>query len=196
MIKAVDLGHLAGDETQRLFAQRLGRRRLMIGVSGAAAATTVLGGCTSQSPITAALDAGRLETVRKLCELLVPRTDTPGAVDAGCIAFVAARAAALPDDEQEGFLAGLGQIGALLARGAGSTWPRLATGADADDAAKAVLAVLRDWILLGYYTSEPGATQELRYEPVPGRYDPDVRVTPQTRSYSSDWMGVSLGGRR
>ncbi|MFM5954090.1 MAG: gluconate 2-dehydrogenase subunit 3 family protein [Novosphingobium sp.] len=48
-------------------------------------------------------------------------------------------------------------------------------------------------ILTGYYTSEVGGSQELRFELVPGRYDPDLPVTPQTRAYSSDWTAVDFG---
>lgn len=48
---------------------------------------------------------------------------------------------------------------------------------------------IKGLILAAYYTSEAGASQELRYELVPGRYDPDVKVGPDTRTYSSDWFG-------
>ncbi|MDH7640025.1 gluconate 2-dehydrogenase subunit 3 family protein [Sphingomonas oryzagri] len=44
-------------------------------------------------------------------------------------------------------------------------------------------------ILAAYYTSEEGASHELRYELVPGRYDPDAPVDPAYRTYSSDWFG-------
>ncbi len=48
-------------------------------------------------------------------------------------------------------------------------------------------------ILMGYYTSEVGGSQELRFELVPGRYDPDLPVTPETRAFSSDWTAVDFG---
>lgn len=47
-------------------------------------------------------------------------------------------------------------------------------------------------ILMSYYTSEQGMTQELRYEPVPGRYDPDVPVDATWRPVSNDWTGISV----
>jgi len=40
---------------------------------------------------------------------------------------------------------------------------------------------LKELTLLGYYTSEAGATRELRYDPVPGRYDGCVRRTGASR---------------
>ena len=48
-------------------------------------------------------------------------------------------------------------------------------------------------ILTGYYTSEIGGAKELNFELVPGRYDPDLPVTAQTRAYSSDWTAVDFG---
>lgn len=48
-------------------------------------------------------------------------------------------------------------------------------------------------ILTGYYTSETGATQELQYEHVPGRFDPDLPLTPGYRAWSSDWTAVDFG---
>ena len=42
-----------------------------------------------------------------------------------------------------------------------------------------------------YYLSEPGATQELRYEHTPGAWEPSIAVTSDTRGYAHD---VSFGG--
>lgn len=52
---------------------------------------------------------------------------------------------------------------------------------------------IKNLILTGYYTSEIGGSKELNYELVPGRWDPDVPVTPTTRSYSSDWTAIDFG---
>jgi len=48
-------------------------------------------------------------------------------------------------------------------------------------------------ILTGYYTSEVGGSQELRYELVPGRWDPDLPAAPDARAFSSDWTAVDFG---
>jgi len=47
-------------------------------------------------------------------------------------------------------------------------------------------------ILMSFYTSEIGMTKELRFEPVPGRYDPDVRVDKDFRPLANDWAGVGV----
>lgn len=54
-------------------------------------------------------------------------------------------------------------------------------------------SAIKGLILTGYYTSEIGGSQELQYELVPGRFDPDVPLTPETRAYSSDWTAVEFG---
>jgi hypothetical protein len=52
---------------------------------------------------------------------------------------------------------------------------------------------IKDLILTGYYTSETGGSRELNYELVPGRFDPDVPITPGMHAYSSDWTAVDFG---
>lgn len=52
---------------------------------------------------------------------------------------------------------------------------------------------IKGLILTGYYTSEVGGAQELRYEPVPGRFDPDLPLTPDFRAISNDWTAVDFG---
>ena len=41
---------------------------------------------------------------------------------------------------------------------------------------------LKELTLAGYYTSEPGATQELQWSPAPGHFDPEVPLGPDTRA--------------
>ncbi|WP_313807048.1 gluconate 2-dehydrogenase subunit 3 family protein [Sphingobium sp.] len=47
-------------------------------------------------------------------------------------------------------------------------------------------------ILMSYYTSEAGASQELAYELAPGRYDPDVPVNASWKPLVNDWAGNSI----
>ncbi len=48
-------------------------------------------------------------------------------------------------------------------------------------------------ILTGYYTSEEGGAKELRYDPVPGRWDHDIPLHKTDRAWSSDWTAVDFG---
>lgn len=48
-------------------------------------------------------------------------------------------------------------------------------------------------IATAYYTSEIGASQELQYELVPGRFDADLPVDEHARAWSSDWTAWDFG---
>jgi hypothetical protein len=51
---------------------------------------------------------------------------------------------------------------------------------------------IKNLILIGYYTSEVGGSQELQYELVPTRFDPDLPMTSATRAYSERLDGNRL----
>lgn len=160
--------------------------------------------------------------LRTVSQLVIPRTETPGAGDVGTGDFVLialahglegsrkpmAQDAGRPtlrhlradgsldhaawlegelDQRVEGdFLAlpGQSQVTALTA---------LDTQAFAPDAGDHPWKTIKALILTGYYTSETGGAKELRYELVPGRYDPDVPLKPADRAFSSDWTAVDFG---
>ncbi|MSU52542.1 MAG: hypothetical protein CK538_02600 [Opitutia bacterium] len=44
--------------------------------------------------------------------------------------------------------------------------------------------LIKELTLLGYFTSEPGATQALRYDPIPGVYVGSVKLAPSDRSWA------------
>ena len=44
--------------------------------------------------------------------------------------------------------------------------------------------MIKELTLLGYFTSEIGSTQALRFAPVPGRFDPCLEYPPGERSWS------------
>ncbi len=48
----------------------------------------------------------------------------------------------------------------------------------------AVIGMLQDLTVLGYFTSEIGATQQLRYYEAPGRYDPCIDYNPGDKAYA------------
>jgi hypothetical protein len=138
----------------------------------------------------------------RICDLLIPMTDTPGALAAGVPAFVLLAlqhqlAGATPADRT--------RLAAELDARAGQSFLRL--GAQQQHAVLAALdqsqfappagsqPVASAWprikklIVMGYYTSDAGASQELRYQLVPGRYDPDLTVKPGERASANDWVG-------
>lgn len=55
----------------------------------------------------------------------------------------------------------------------------------ASDSAPASFRTLKELTILGYYTSQPGATKELRYLQVPGRYDSCVPFAKIGRAWAT-----------
>ena len=160
--------------------------------------------------------------MRMVSQLVIPRTDTPGAGDVGAGDFVLVALAhglegsrkpvapgaegRLPDHVRaDGSLDHAAWLEAELDRRAkgdflaipgpkqGAVLGALDAEAFAPDGKDHPWKVIKALILTGYYTSETGGAKELRYELVPGRYDPDVPNTPSTRAFSSDWTAVDFG---
>lgn len=144
-----------------------------------------------------AFPAARRNTLAALCELIIPKTDTPGAVEAGVPAFVEDMYAhwMLPA-ERKTLLAGLADLDAAAAkahakgfaacsvaqqaalfsaaRGAAAGYQSRGYGARMADPGAPFFFKMRDLVTLGYFTSEAGVNAELAYVPVPGRWEGDV----------------------
>lgn len=119
--------------------------------------------------------------LQRISDLIIPETDTPGALAAGVPQVIDRMMVtwALPETQAE-WLAGLAAIDARARRAHGKVF----TGLDPETQfqvlsrhdAKALSAGDRNYrqikstIVEAYYSSEPGATEELRYDPVPGPY--------------------------
>ena len=142
------------------------------------------------------LDPHQNETVATIAELIIPTTDTPGARAAKVNEFIDLVLGAWFDaTERTRFLAGLADVDARsrkqFAKDFTAATPEQQTqilkGLDLElaefrDAEKEGVAgeattsqrffrTMRRLTLLGYFTSEVGATEELHNPIIPGRYD-------------------------
>ena len=141
------------------------------------------------------LSDARFALLDEFCETMIPRTDTPGARDAGVPLIIdslmrdwasAERARAferLLDDLDLTTRQMHGVTLAILPQ------ERKLEAASAFDAARIgagdpAYSKLKELVLTAYYLSEPGATQELRYELVPGAWKAGVPVGPETRAWA------------
>lgn len=144
-----------------------------------------------------ALSAAQAAFVDIVSDSIIPRTDTPGATDVGVVGFIDHMLAAfMTPPQRETFLQ---QLDALMhqARGelrkdfmSAGKRARLKFLRKQDAAAFATsepsfFRELKQLVVLGYCTSEPGATQLLEYLPVPGGFKPSVPVTASTRNYAT-----------
>lgn len=140
-----------------------------------------------------------------LSDLVIPATSTPGAVASGVPAFIER---ALSRGLFGGDATTLAVLEADLDQRAGTSFVSLPPTRQ-----KAVLETLdreafmdgavlegaaarwrhvKDAIITGYYTSEPGGSQELIYELAPGKWEPDIPLVPGAGYLSNNWM-ANLG---
>ena len=142
------------------------------------------------------LNAHQYATVKAMAEMIIPRTDTPGAADVGVADFIDLMMTEWYDEsDRSRFLTGLADVDSRSQSKFGNNFVDCSPGGQSDvmaglgkDMAEAkqqngslpdwfssaplsFYAMFRQLTLTGYYTSEAGATQELHFEIIPDRYD-------------------------
>lgn len=178
---------------------------LMGGAISAPAVLAVLNGCSpkpgaSWQPLFLSKEEGAV--VEAVADLIIPRTDTPGAREVGVPAFIdVILKDVYPTEDQARFVSGLKDFDAEAQRAHGKPFLELqpaqqlsflqqahdaAAAAEQErDAAKEVPAsqrkrpfvlMMKELTLLGFFTSQVGVTQVLQYEAVPGKFQPCVPV--------------------
>jgi len=183
--------------------EALRRAALMLGgVISAPVIAGVLAGCRGRRH-SGALSSEQLELVATIADHILPETDTPGARAVGVHQFVDAMLAegyAGPDRAR--FIAGLADVDARARAACGRPFLECAREqqrAVLDDLDRETFAppatplastevpffrTFKELTLVGYYTSETGATRELRHAPVPGRYDGCVPLAQIGRTWA------------
>ena len=132
------------------------------------------------------LTADESKLVAVVIDRIIPRTDTPGAVDAGVPAFVDAMLKSFYGEaDRIAFREGLQRVDtdARLARGAPfaalmpaqqdellERYDREAFGPPPPPDQRHFFRMLKEQTMLGFFTSKVGATEFLKYDPVPGSY--------------------------
>ena len=144
------------------------------------------------------LEESQQKLVAELAELIIPRTETPGAIDAGVPAFIDH----IVSDwytpvERAIFVEGLKAMAAAgpsqrvaalqsLEQQAAGYVPRPGTSVfGKPDERSPFFFKLKLLTVLGYYTSEVGATNELAFNPVPARYDGNVDFATVGKQWTS-----------
>lgn len=164
-------------------------------------AILLVGGTAIATPVELIADAGakarffgaaQYSLLEAVADIIMPRTDTPGAIDAGVPAtFDALMKNWASRERQEQFRALLEQID-QAAREQGNELLALdharrtevLVAFDKARMGDQVYRKFKELVLTLYYRSEVGATQELRYEHVPGRWEASVTMTPDTRAWA------------
>jgi glucoside 3-dehydrogenase (cytochrome c) hitch-hiker subunit len=172
---------------------------LMGGAISAPAVLGVLNGCSPKpgagwQPAFLSKEEGAI--VADIADLIVPRTDTPGAREVGVPAFIdVILKDAYPSDDQARFVSGLKDFDSEAQRVHGKPFLELSqaqrlaflqqmhdTAADAERAQaeerdvpaserkRPFVLMMKELTLLGFFTSQVGATQVLQYVAVPGGF--------------------------
>lgn len=165
---------------------------LMGGMVSAPAVMGVLKGCTAKPGIDwklVFLKEDQASLVSTVSEIIIPRTDTPGAKEVGVPSFIDQMLNEVySKEDQEYFTKGLTEFSARAKQEMGEEFNDL----DEEDQAAFVKKVhdeavnaenttdpapkrpfilnMKELTMLGFFTSEVGATQILQYVPVPGAY--------------------------
>lgn len=192
------------DLTRRQALRRVGT--LLGGMVSAPTVAGVLSGCERQtgpdwSP--SLLSAEQNEMIARMAEIIIPETDTPGARAANVNRFIDAMVGEsyLPENRNQ-FMRGLKETQARCKETYGTafvdcsnkeqrafvaeldeeTFGDNATQADRKN--PSFFRSLKELVIIGYYTSEVGASQELKTNAVPGYYDGNVPYEKIGRAWS------------
>jgi hypothetical protein len=192
----------------------LGRVALLMG--GTLSAPTLLAfleGCKSTSESSSAIafpfSPERKALVSEIAEIIIPKTDTPGAKEAKVGEFIELMIKdCYVGKDQESFNKGLEELEkkdfikadaakqtAMLKELEAATKTELdkavvekkkytEAGKEYTDAPTPFFRLFKELTLLGYFTSEAGATLALDYVPVPGRYDGCIDLKPEQKSWA------------
>jgi hypothetical protein len=132
------------------------------------------------------------ELVTAVIDLIIPRTDTPGAVDVGVPDFIDQMFAQVyTQAEQQRYLSALAALDraggkpflqldkaqrkALLSKLHGEALAKPLEPAEAS--APAFVLMSKKLAMLGFFLSQPGCTEVLQYAAVPGAYQADVPLS-------------------
>lgn len=163
----------------------------------------ILVGGTLSSPVQAAFRGETLNDdpirfspeqqtlIADLSEVIMPTTNTPGAKAAGVGDFIehVIRYCTAPN-QQEAFLKGLAQTDTLSQSTFGKAFAQLDSPQRIDlvgkltQSEKPFFLMMKELTVVGYFTSEIGATQALDYVAIPSRFQGDIPLKTGQRTWA------------
>jgi hypothetical protein len=163
--------------------EALKRTALLLGVALSPSGITSALAQISRDPTASAqhLTAGRFAIASAVAEVILPRTDTPGAIDVGVPQFIdASYGTFLTAEEKTTLEFGLDTLEASAESQHRKAFAKL-TSAQQETLLRAIaedkqsdqrkfLRQIRELTLLGYFTAERVAKEVMVWDPVPGSY--------------------------
>ncbi|HRJ28540.1 MAG TPA: gluconate 2-dehydrogenase subunit 3 family protein [Cyclobacteriaceae bacterium] len=155
---------------------------LMGGVVSAPAIMGILKGCQAKPGIDWTPEfftADQAYVITEVAEIIIPKTDTPGAKEAGVPSFIEQMIfKAYKEADREKFITALDDFtatsGFLKLNGEKQKAYVLEAHQKAIEEKpeqRPFVMMMKELTMLGFFTSKPGATEVLRYEAVPGYYN-------------------------
>jgi gluconate 2-dehydrogenase gamma chain len=178
------------DSPEMLERRALLRRAAWIlgGAISAPAALAILQGCSAKDAPAAAdwqpkfFKGDEAKVLTAVADIIIPKTSTSGALDAGVPAFIdAVMADVYAADAQQRFRAGCAEFAGAQAGGkpfleqdraaqTATVKQALTAAVAADTQPRPFILMARELTLLGFYTSKPGITENMEYQAVPTAY--------------------------
>lgn len=142
------------------------------------------------------------QIVGRMADVIIPRTETPGAVDAQVPAFIVMMIQeCYPEKDQDAFHKGLTAFNKWSEKKYNKPFLKLSPAeqqaavaqldkevlgkAKNKDKTLSFYRTLKELTLLGFFTSESGATETLRYIQVPGKYEGCVPYQEGERAWAT-----------
>ena len=154
-----------------------------------------LEGCTrpATKTIEELFENRQINLLGDIADVILPQTTTPGAKEAGVGTFIPVMVRdCYTEEDQKIFVEGIGKLQeasksmfkkafedctfeekTALIREIDKETTEYYASKKAEDP-KHYFRMIKELTLLGYFTSELGATKALRYNPIPGRYEGDI----------------------
>ncbi len=168
-------------------------------LSGCVAAPKEAGTVPAAGKFFSSEEAAMIEAIS---EHILPRTDTPGAIDVGVPAFIDRMLADFHGDEERASVrAGLARANADASAEHGRNFASLSSSqqvallqvydreafaqrqAGSDDTH--FFHRLKELTTVGFFTSETGASKVLKYDPIPGKLRADIPYSEIGRAWST-----------
>ncbi len=168
------------------------RTAMMLGYAVSAPAMMgILKGCRAAPELTykpVFFTEDQARTIGEIAEVIIPKTDTPGAKEVGVPSFIDLMLKDVyAQVDKDRFLKGLQEFEEEARKDYGSAFidldaaqqkemvkkmhdPAVELAKKGGVKERPFILVMKELTLLGFFTSEPGATQVLQYAPVPGAY--------------------------
>lgn len=179
------------DNKQQLIDRKEALKRVAYLMGGAISAPTILGvmsGCTASQALPENFSPAQITFLGQVADIIIPPTDTPGALEAGVPKFMDDMIFTIWDEEdRKYFLSTMENFQAKADKELGKPFAEATDqerkdfiykehedvfGGDIDwDAPRPFIWQMKEITFTGYFTSEIGMTQVLQYSMVPGRWD-------------------------